>query len=62
LCTENHKLKGCKAMNSELKFINCITYNKYHPHTQIDIAHSSLDRKCPILTAVLHKYKKNIEY
>ena len=49
-------------MNSELKFINCITYNKYHPHTQIDIAHSSLDRKCPILTAVLHKYKKNIEY
>jgi len=61
LCTEIHKLKECKAMFSEFKCINCITYNKHHPHTQIDTAYSSLDRKCPSLTTVLDKYK-NIDY
>jgi hypothetical protein len=62
LCTENHKLKECKAATSEHKCINCITYNKHHPHSQIDTAHTSLDKKCPSLIAVLDKYKKNIDY
>ena len=62
LCTENHKLKECKAVISEHKCINCITYNKHHPQTQIDTAHSSLDKKCPSLIAVLDKYKKKIDY
>jgi hypothetical protein len=62
LGTENHKLKECKATISEHKCINCITYNKHHPHTQIDTAHSSLDKKCPSLIAVLDKYRKNIDY
>ena len=62
LCTENHKLKECKAATSEHKCINCIIYNRHHPHTQIDTAHSSLDKKCPSLIAVLDKYKKNIDY
>jgi hypothetical protein len=62
LCTEKHKLKECKAAVSEHKCINCITYNKHHPHMQINIAHSSLDKKCPSLTAVLDKYRKNIDY
>jgi hypothetical protein len=62
LCTENHKLKERKAAASEHKCINCLTYNKQHPHTQINTAHSSLDRKCPSLTAVLDKYRKNRNY
>ena len=62
LCSENHKLKECKAATSEHKCINCITYNKHHPHTQIETAHSSLDKTCPSLIAVLDKYKKNIDY
>jgi hypothetical protein len=62
LCTENHKLKECKAATTEYKCINCIAYNKHHPHTQIDTAHSSLDKKCPCLIAVLDKYRKSIDY
>jgi hypothetical protein len=62
LCTGNHKLKECKTPTSEHKCINCITYNKHHPHTQIESAHSSLNKRCPSLIAVLDKYKKNIEY
>jgi hypothetical protein len=60
-CTGNHKLKECKAAISEYKCINCTIYNKHHPHTQIDTAHSSLHKKCPSLIAVLDKYK-NIDY
>lgn len=62
LCTGNHKLKECNAETSEHKCINCLTYNKHHLQTQIDTAHSSLDKKCPSLIAVLNKYKKNIDY
>ena len=62
LCAGNHKLKECKAAISEHKCINCITYNKHHPHTQIETAHSLLDKMCPSLIAVLDKYKKNIDY
>jgi hypothetical protein len=58
----SHKLKECKAAISKHKFINCITYNKHHPRTQIYTAHSSLDKKCPSLIAVLDIYKKNIDY
>jgi hypothetical protein len=39
-----HKLHGIK---------------KHHPTTQIDTAHTSLDKKCPSLKAILEKYKKN---
>jgi hypothetical protein len=62
LCTGSHKLKECNKATSEHKCVNCITYNKHHPHTQIETAHSSLDKKCPSLIAVLDKYKKNIDY
>ena len=62
LCTGSHKLKECKAATSEHKCINCIAYNRHHSNTQIDTAHSSLDKKCPSLLAVLDKYKKNTDY
>jgi hypothetical protein len=62
LCTGSHKLKDCTATKSEHKCTNCITYNKHHQNNQIDIAHSSLDRNCPSLLAVLEKYKQNTDY
>jgi len=62
LCTGNHSLKQCTAAPTEYKCINCMVYKKHHPTTQIDTAHTSLDKKCPSLKAILEKYKKNTEY
>jgi len=58
LCTGNHSLKQCTAPPTEHKCINCTVYRKQHPMTQIDTAHTSLDKKCPSLMAILEKYKK----
>lgn len=62
LCTGSHKLRDCTATKSEYKCINCLTYNRHHQTTQIDIAHSSLDKSCPSLMAVIEKYKRNTDY
>ena len=62
LCTGNHKLKECTTPTSEYKCVNCMAYNKHHPTNQMDTAHSSLDKKCPSLIAVLEKYKRNTDY
>ena len=62
LCTGSHKLRDCTATKSEYKCINCLTYNRHHQATQIDITHSSLDKSCPSLMAVLEKYKRNTDY
>jgi hypothetical protein len=62
LYTGSHKLKECTATKSEHKCINCMIYNKYHQTNQTDTAHSSLDKKCPSLLAVLEKYKQNTDY
>jgi len=35
---------------------------KHHPTSQIDTAHTSFDKKCPSLKAILDKYKKKTEY
>jgi hypothetical protein len=62
LCAGSHKLKECKATKSEHKCINCLIYNKHHQTNQIDTAHSTLDKNCPSLLAVLEKYKQNTDY
>jgi hypothetical protein len=62
LCTGNHSLKQYTVAPTEHKCINCMVYKKNHPTTQIDTAHSSLDKKYPSLIAVLEKYKKNTDY
>jgi hypothetical protein len=62
LCTGSHKLRDCTATKSEYKCINCLVYNRHHQTNQIDIAHSSLDKSCPSLLAVLEKYKQNTDY
>jgi hypothetical protein len=61
LWTGSHKLKECTAAKSEHKCINCLIYNKHHQTNQIDTAHSSLDRNCPILLEMLEKYKQNTD-
>jgi hypothetical protein len=62
LCTGSHKLRDCTATNSEYRCINCSVYNRHHPNSQINRAHSSLDKTCPSLLAVLEKYKQNTNY
>jgi hypothetical protein len=62
LCSGGDRLKDCTATKAEYKCVNCTTYNKHNHTTQNDTAHSSLDRKCPSLRAVLDKYKRNTAY
>jgi hypothetical protein len=35
-----------------------MVYKKHHPTTQIDTAHTSLDKKCPSLKAILENTRK----
>jgi hypothetical protein len=39
-----------------------MTYNKYNHSKSICTNHSSLDKKCPSLQAILMKYKQNTDY
>ena len=55
LCTGSHKLRDCTATKSEYRCINCSVYNRHRPNIQINRAHSSLDKTCPSLLAVLEK-------
>jgi hypothetical protein len=62
LCSGGHKLKECKASADQHKCINCTTYNRYSKTGRINENHSSLDKNCPSLQAVLAKYRQNTEY
>ena len=62
LCTGGHKLKECSASSSEYKCINCVNFNKYSGNTKVCENHSSLDKSCPSLQAVIMKYKLNTDY
>jgi hypothetical protein len=62
LCAGRHKLKECKASRREHKCINCMMYNKHNQNKTINENHSSLDRKCPSMQAMITKYKKNTNY
>ena len=62
LCAGNHKLKECTATPMEYKCINCLTYNKHNQNKRICDKHSSLDKNCPSLQAVLEKYRQNTDY
>lgn len=61
-CAGDHLRKDCTASESEYKCINCIIYNKYHKTKEVCIKHSSLDKNCSSLHAILEKYKQNIDY
>jgi hypothetical protein len=62
LCAGSHKLKECTASPMAYKCINCLTYNKHNQHKNICDNHSSLDKKCPSLQAILKKYRQNTDY
>jgi hypothetical protein len=62
LCAENHSLKECTATPDHYKCNNCHTFNTYNKDNKISDNHSSLDRNCPSLQAVLEKYKRNTDY
>jgi hypothetical protein len=62
LCAVSHKLKGYTASPTTYTCINCLTYNKHNQHKNICYNHSSLDKKCPILQAILEKYRQNTDY
>ena len=62
LCTGKHKLKDCTATSADFKCTNCIAFNNYTKGDKICENHSSLDKKCPSLLAVIKKYKENTDY
>jgi len=62
LCAGNHNLKDCKAQPAEFKCINCRMYNHHNKNAELNENHSSLDRKCPSLLAIIEKYKRNTDY
>jgi acylphosphatase len=62
LCTGGHKLKECKAPADQHKCINCTTYNTHSKTGRINENHSSLDKNCPSLQAVLAKYRQDTDY
>jgi hypothetical protein len=61
-CTGGHKLKDCSASSSDYKCINCVNFNKYSRNAKVCENHSSLDKSCPSLQAVITKYKQNTDY
>jgi hypothetical protein len=62
LCAGGHKLRERKALADQYKCINCITYNWYNKTGRIRENHSSLDKNCPSLHAVLEKYRQKTDY
>ena len=61
-CTGKHRMKECTTAASEMKCINCITYNRYNKEGKVNQNHSALSKDCPSLHAVLKRYKDNIQY
>jgi hypothetical protein len=62
LCAGGHKLRECKASADQHKCIICVIYNQYNKAGRIREDHTSLDKNCPSLHAVLEKYRLNTDY
>lgn len=62
LCTAAHKLKDFTEDPRSYKCINCIIYNMYNLNENNCTNHSSLDKKCLSLLAILEKYRQNTDY
>jgi len=62
LCADKHKMKECSANPQEYKCINCMSFNKHNQGKTTCVNHSSLDKNCPSLLAVLEKQKNNTNY
>ena len=62
LCADRHRLRDCTASPQEYKFVNCITFTKFNPTKPVCSNHSSLDKKCSSLQALLKKCRQNTDY
>jgi hypothetical protein len=62
LCIGPHTLKECKADSKAYKCINCLMYNKHNLSKNISVDHSSLDKKCPSMQAIVEKCRLNTAY
>jgi len=62
LCAGNHKLKECTTNPQVYECINCLCYKKHYQDTPICVSHTSLDKNCPSLHAILDKQRKNTDY
>ncbi|PSN57598.1 hypothetical protein C0J52_00501 [Blattella germanica] len=62
LCAGNHKLQDCTTPQDGHKCINCIIYHKYTKTEKVCVNHSSLNKNCSSLQAVLNKYRQNTDY
>jgi len=61
LCAGSQKLKECTTNPQEYKCINCLSYNEHNKNT-ICVNHTSLDKNCPSMHAILEKHRKNTDY
>jgi len=57
-----HNIKACTAPPCDYKSVNCLNYNKYNGSAKVGENHSSMDKTCPSLQAVIQKHKINTEY
>ena len=62
LCAGQHKMIECKATRAQYRCVNCTTYNKYNQDKTVKENHSSLDRTCPSMQAMIVKYRQNTAY
>jgi hypothetical protein len=53
ICAGKHKLKDCAASRTEYKCINCERFNPHNKDRKTQVNHSSLDRSCPSLQAMI---------
>jgi len=56
-----HTIKACSASPNDYKCVDCANYNKYNGNAKVSENHSSLDKSCPSMQAIIQKYKLNIE-
>jgi hypothetical protein len=59
---DGHNIKACKAPTRNYKCVSCVDYNKYNGSAKVSEDHSSMDKTCPNLHAVIQKHKINTEY
>jgi len=62
ICAGKHKLKDCAATRTEYKYTNCVRFNAHNQDRKTQTNHSSLDRNCPSLQAMIATYRQNINH
>ena len=61
LCMGGQSIKACTAPPCEYKCVNCVTY-KFNLSAKVRQNHSSMDKNCPSLQAVIQMHKINTEH